>query len=101
MPDGSPAENANVFLEDFEFYNSLPGSPVKTDNLGSAKVKGYKKRKYWLHATFGDYGDGKAIHAEPIELDESTITNPIKLVLTAQGHQCTHYSGSRVKEKNR
>lgn len=101
MPDGSPVTSANVFLEDYEFFGSLPDSAVKTNAAGSASVKGYKKRKYWLHASFGDYGNEKAIHAEPVELDESTNTALIKLVLTAQGSRCTHYKGSRKKENQK
>lgn len=99
MPDGSPAANASVWLEDYEFYGSSPDRAIKTNAAGMVTVKGYKTRKYWLHARLGEYGDAKTIHAEPAELDESSITSPVKLVLSSAGYFCTHYSGSRMKEK--
>jgi hypothetical protein len=99
MPDGSPVANARVWLEDYEFYGTGPDYSVKTSATGAAIVKGYKQRKYWLHARLGEYGDAKTVHAEPIELDESSIISPVKLVLGSSGYFCTHYSGSRRKEK--
>jgi protocatechuate 3,4-dioxygenase beta subunit len=99
MPDGSTAANAYVWLEDYEFYGTRPNYAVKTNAMGAVTVKGYKNRKYWLHAVLGEYGNAKTIHAEPIALDESSLTSPIKLVLSSQGYDCTHYAGSRRKEK--
>jgi hypothetical protein len=99
MPDGRPAKGARVLLEDSEFYGTYPGYPVSTNGEGVATLNGFGERKYWLHAAVGNYGDEASMHAEPVELAPSTITEAVTLVVNSSGYQCTHYKGSKGGEK--
>lgn len=87
LADGKPAAGADVNLYDSEDPNSsLFGVDVKADEEGRFTVKGYKGRRYFVHAYLSEnYFAGKGVQSEAVGVDTSNEIHSVKLILNKAG----------------
>jgi protocatechuate 3,4-dioxygenase beta subunit len=86
--DGKPAAGAklNIYDAGDPGYALAFGTDVKSDAQGRFSIKGFKGRRYLLHAYLEeDYFAGTGVQSEAVEIDTGGQVPPVKLVLNTPG----------------
>ena len=85
-PDGRPAENVNIFLEDLRWPWQTNVVLATTDAKGHFTVSAFDGTRYRIHAVTRSQFTNTATSAEPFPLNPDTdVSQPLKLVLTRKG----------------
>ena len=85
-PDGHPAENVDIFLEDPRWPWQTNVVLATTDAKGHFTVLVFDRTHYRIHAVSRSRFTNTANSAEPFPLNPDTdINQPLKLVLTRKG----------------
>lgn len=98
-PDGRPAEDAMLRLEDDDYPWSANATRYeKANGAGRFRVKGFEGSTYWIHAHVNMKG-GDRMHAEPVKFVMGEGAGPFRLVIASQYGNCPHYRAGRGKKQ--
>lgn len=82
-PDGSPAEDANIFLEDPRWPWQVFNVAATTTRQGRFTVHAFDGTRYRIHAA--KFANGP-VSTEPVPIDPGTSPLDVKLVLIRKGY---------------
>lgn len=92
-PDGRPAEDAMLRLEDDDYPWSANATRYeRAGGAGRFRVTGFDGSDYWIHAYVNVKGGGQ-MHAEPVRFVLGEGSGPFRLVIASQYGNCPHYRG--------
>jgi hypothetical protein len=94
-PDGRPAEDANILMEDPRWPSQVFTILATTDRQGRFTVHALDGTRYRVHAT--KFANGP-ISNEPVPIDPGTSPLDLKLVLTRKGYSPHDGSGKGLDD---
>ena len=97
-PDGRPAENVEIELEDLRWPWQTSTILASTDAKGHFEISAFDRTAYRVHAITMARTASEAFSAEPLPLGPaSDFDKPVRLVLTCRGHSAAELSGKGLE----